>query len=265
MNKNNTKISTPKLAALGLLAFIALIAGVGIFGSDAAKAATTTVQVGQTNGGSTSANQYSPASVTINLRDTVSFIRFGGSHDATSAVVPLGGSSFASPSPMAAGTPFAVTPAADGIYTYYCTIHSDPTEATLANIDANIAAGKMVGKIVVNAAATITPTATATGTATPTATATGTATPTATATGTATPTATATLTSKDQCKKDGWKVFNNPAFKNQGACVSFVEHHEDVEDHEDKRDRHDEEDDNGQHHNERDNKHNDGHEIHKGD
>jgi hypothetical protein len=27
---------------------------------------------------------------------------------------------------------------------------------------------------------------------------------------------------KDQCKKDGWKAFNNPAFKNQGDCISFV-------------------------------------------
>lgn len=32
-------------------------------------------------------------------------------------------------------------------------------------------------------------------------------------------------TSKDQCKKDGWKIFNNPSFKNQGQCVSYVEHH----------------------------------------
>jgi hypothetical protein len=29
-------------------------------------------------------------------------------------------------------------------------------------------------------------------------------------------------TDKDQCKKDGWKQFNNPSFKNQGDCVSFV-------------------------------------------
>jgi hypothetical protein len=29
-------------------------------------------------------------------------------------------------------------------------------------------------------------------------------------------------TNKDQCKSDGWKSFNNPAFKNQGDCVSFV-------------------------------------------
>jgi YVTN family beta-propeller protein len=26
----------------------------------------------------------------------------------------------------------------------------------------------------------------------------------------------------DQCKNDGWKTFSNPAFKNQGDCVSFV-------------------------------------------
>jgi hypothetical protein len=31
-----------------------------------------------------------------------------------------------------------------------------------------------------------------------------------------------TPTSTDQCKKDGWKTFTSPAFKNQGDCVSFV-------------------------------------------
>ncbi len=39
-------------------------------------------------------------------------------------------------------------------------------------------------------------------------------------------TATAALvnppTNKDQCKDNGWKNFNNPTFKNQGNCVSFV-------------------------------------------
>lgn len=28
---------------------------------------------------------------------------------------------------------------------------------------------------------------------------------------------------KDECKKDGWKTFNNPTFKNQGQCVSYVQ------------------------------------------
>jgi len=39
---------------------------------------------------------------------------------------------------------------------------------------------------------------------------------------TATPPAVGPPTTKDQCKNDGWKSFNNPTFKNQGACVSFV-------------------------------------------
>jgi hypothetical protein len=33
---------------------------------------------------------------------------------------------------------------------------------------------------------------------------------------------TAPPTSKDQCKKNGWKSFNNPTFRNQGDCVSYV-------------------------------------------
>jgi hypothetical protein len=32
-------------------------------------------------------------------------------------------------------------------------------------------------------------------------------------------------TSKNQCKKGGWKTFDNPPFKNQGQCVSYVVHH----------------------------------------
>jgi hypothetical protein len=31
-------------------------------------------------------------------------------------------------------------------------------------------------------------------------------------------------TSKDQCKHGGWKNFAAPSFKNQGRCVSWVEH-----------------------------------------
>ncbi len=36
-------------------------------------------------------------------------------------------------------------------------------------------------------------------------------------------------TDKDQCKKDGWKTFNNPFFKNQGDCVSYVQSNENAE------------------------------------
>ena len=31
--------------------------------------------------------------------------------------------------------------------------------------------------------------------------------------------------SKAQCKHGGWKTFTSPSFKNQGQCVSWVEHH----------------------------------------
>ena len=36
---------------------------------------------------------------------------------------------------------------------------------------------------------------------------------------------TAPPTDKDQCKKGGWASFNNPTFRNQGQCVSWVNHH----------------------------------------
>jgi hypothetical protein len=32
-------------------------------------------------------------------------------------------------------------------------------------------------------------------------------------------------TSKDQCKRGGWRNFNNPSFKNQGQCVAYYNHH----------------------------------------
>ncbi len=31
------------------------------------------------------------------------------------------------------------------------------------------------------------------------------------------------LTTKDECKKNGWTAFTNPIFKNQGDCVSYVQ------------------------------------------
>lgn len=32
-------------------------------------------------------------------------------------------------------------------------------------------------------------------------------------------------TSKQQCKKGGWKKFKNPSFKNQGQCIKWFNHH----------------------------------------
>lgn len=37
------------------------------------------------------------------------------------------------------------------------------------------------------------------------------------------PVVSTTPTNMDQCKKGGWQNFNNPVFKNQGSCVSFVQ------------------------------------------
>ncbi len=54
-----------------------------------------------------------------------------------------------------------------------------------------------------------------------------------------------TPTEKSQCKNGGWKTFTDPSFKNQGKCVSYVEHldkhHDDDEDEDD--DDEDEDDD----------------------
>jgi hypothetical protein len=33
-------------------------------------------------------------------------------------------------------------------------------------------------------------------------------------------------TGKDTCKHGGWKNFSNPSFKNQGQCVSYMNHHD---------------------------------------
>ena len=35
-----------------------------------------------------------------------------------------------------------------------------------------------------------------------------------------------TPTSKDQCKNNGWTTFNDPIFKNQGDCVSYIQSNE---------------------------------------
>lgn len=176
IQKPHRRTALPAIAGVFLLALVVSLMGAGLLQQTVAEAATITVQVGQRPNGS-SGNQYNAASVTINPGDTVTFIRFAGTHDVESVFVPVGASAFASPSPMQAGVSFSVAPTVPGTYTYYCTIHSDPTEATLAGIDASIAAGNMVGKIVV---ASVAPTATATS-APPTATNTSTP-PTATVT-----------------------------------------------------------------------------------
>ena len=35
-----------------------------------------------------------------------------------------------------------------------------------------------------------------------------------------------TPSDKNECKKDGWKTFNTPAFRNQGQCVAWTNHND---------------------------------------
>src|SRR3990172_8597831 len=150
------------------IALLAAIAGLTLVGSDSASAVNTTVIVGQTNGvGPNGVNQYNAASITITSGDTVTWDSApdGRRHDVTSSVVPAGQSAFTSGDLDSDVPPasYARVFNATGTYTYYCTFHAQASEATLANVDANIAAGLMVGKIVVQAAApdTTAPTPTA--------------------------------------------------------------------------------------------------------
>ena len=140
------------------IALLAAIAGLTLVGGDSAGAVDTTVIVGQTNGGGpNNVNQYNAASITITTGDTVTWNSApdGRRHTVTSAVVPAGQSAFTS-GDMDSDIPPASFPRqfnAAGTYTYYCELHAQASDATLANVDANIAAGLMVAKIVVQAAA----------------------------------------------------------------------------------------------------------------
>src|SRR3990172_1035823 len=145
----------------GAAVAIALLAAIGaltLVGSDSASAVNTTVIVGQTNGGGANGvNQYNPASITITAGDTVTWNSApdGRRHAGTASVVPAGQSAFTSGDLESDAPPstFARQFNAAGTYTYYCTFHATASDATLANVDANIAAGLMVGKVVAQAAA----------------------------------------------------------------------------------------------------------------
>jgi plastocyanin len=108
-------------------------------------------------------NRFTPNAVTVNVGDQVTFTYGGTSfHNATSATAAWPAITLSSGNTSGSTTAFT-TP---GTYYFYCSIHSDPANATEAHVTANDA---MVGKIVVVAATTTTATATAT---TPAATAT---------------------------------------------------------------------------------------------
>jgi plastocyanin len=119
----------------------AWLAGVGI-----ATAATTTVDVG-----TATANQFNPTSVTIEAGDTVHWPWFSNpiGHTVVSFDQTGGVPDWQSPVLNGAGQSFDHTFTTPGVYTYYCSIHALRSDADPANIDASIALGRMVGKVVV--------------------------------------------------------------------------------------------------------------------
>jgi len=136
-------------------ALIALIVGavaVGLAGARPAVAATTTVQAGQQNGGTLAANQFNAAAVTIAAGDTVHWVWFSNAfgHTVTSYKETGGVPDWQTPAPLTgSGQSFDHTFSTGGVFTYYFSIHALRTDADPANIDASIAAGKMVGKVTV--------------------------------------------------------------------------------------------------------------------
>jgi plastocyanin len=152
------------------IALLAAIAGLTLIGTDSASAThvVSHVIVGQTIGPpvANGVNRYNAPSITITAGDTVTWASApdGRSHDVQSAVLPAGAVAFFSGNMDSDAPPatFARALTTAGTYTYYCTLHASASDATLANVDANMTT-TMVGKIVVQAPApdTTAPTTTA--------------------------------------------------------------------------------------------------------
>src|SRR3990172_7710324 len=145
MERSATRMK--RVSGLVVLALVAALAGgLMLVLADNAIAATTTVVVGQTNGGGANGvNQYNAAAITITSGDTVTWNSApdGRAHDVNSAVIPGGATAFSSPILDSDNPPatFSRTLTNTGTYTYFCSLHAAAADATLANIDANIAAG----------------------------------------------------------------------------------------------------------------------------
>ncbi len=117
-----------------------------------AEAATFNVNVGQTNGGGGNADEYNSANITITEGDTVDFDWFNGVHDVTAYTETVPGTPDWASTTMVGPSTFSNTFNTVTTETYYCTIHANRADAAPGVILANIAAGDMVGQVVVNAA-----------------------------------------------------------------------------------------------------------------
>ncbi len=153
MGASGTGGRGPRRPPGALVALIVAAVAAGLAGAGPAVAATTTVQAGQQNGGSAIATQFNAAATTIAAGDTVHWVWFSNAfgHTVTSYNQTGGVPDWQTPAPLTgSGQSFDHTFATGGVFTYYCSIHALRTDADPANIDANIALGKMVGKVTVS-------------------------------------------------------------------------------------------------------------------
>ncbi|HET8943601.1 MAG TPA: plastocyanin/azurin family copper-binding protein [Dehalococcoidia bacterium] len=149
--------SALSLAAIAAVAVVAAALVVLVAGN-ASVPAVIRVTVGQQNGGAVKADQYNPASIGISQGDTIRWEWSGGVHDVTAyAETAPGTPEWQSSLMTAAGHFYQRQFLSPGTFTYYCSIHAFAQDAAPAVVDQNIAAGKMVGKVVVAPPATPTP------------------------------------------------------------------------------------------------------------
>ena len=128
------------IAAMTMLALLPVSRG---------DAATRNINVAQKYDGS-AAYLFNPAIQSAIAGDTVHFAWFSGTHfiksyDESPPGTALWQGGFSMP-----GDSLDHVFPAPGIYTYYCSLHAPRDAAAPANIDASIASGQMVGKVIVS-------------------------------------------------------------------------------------------------------------------
>ena len=131
--------------------FTMLAAAVTLFAllpSSQTHAATRNVNVGQ-NGSGAAAFTFNPAATGAIVGDTVHWSWFSGIHFVSSYVESAPGTPEWENGFSMSGDSLDHVFAAPGVYTYYCKLHASRSAADPSVVDANIAAGVMVGKIVV--------------------------------------------------------------------------------------------------------------------
>ena len=135
---------------VALVALLAAMSVLALLPASRGDAATRNVNVGQNSSGAP-ALLFNPTIQSAIVGDTVHFVWFDGFHTATSYDESSPGTpQWQSPILTGAGQSFDHVFPTAGVFAYYCSIHSTRNAASPANIDASIASGLMVGKIIVS-------------------------------------------------------------------------------------------------------------------